>query len=42
MSMKEIANRMGYKNEQSARNKKLQCLKALQKIISENKNKFLK
>ncbi len=37
MSMTEIADEMGYKNAQIARNKKSRCLKGLQKIILANK-----
>lgn len=32
-AMKEIAERVGYANEQTARNKKSKCLKALQELV---------
>ena len=36
-SMKEIAELMGFKNEQNARNKKYKCVKQLKKLLKENK-----
>jgi len=36
MSMKDIAQRLGYKNDQIARNRKMLCMKALQEIIKSN------
>ena len=36
MSMKAIAKKMGFKNEQVARNKKNKCLNYLRKILHEN------
>ena len=35
-SMKEIAEKMGFKGEQSAKNKKLKCLKYLRKYIADH------
>ena len=35
ISMKEIAIKMGYKNEQNARNKKAKCFKALSSLVKE-------
>jgi len=37
-AMKEIAGKVGYANEQIARNKKTQCMKALKNLVKENPN----
>lgn len=37
-SMKEIADKMGYQNEQVARNKKFKCAKQLKELIANDKN----
>lgn len=36
-SMKEVAELMGFKNEQNARNKKYKCIKQLKKLLKNNK-----
>jgi len=37
-SMKEIAKRLGYKNEQVVRNRKNLCMKALKQLVNEHPN----
>ncbi len=37
-SMREIAKRLGYKNEQIVRNRKNLCMKALKQLVSKNPN----
>lgn len=37
MSMAQIADSMGYKNEQSAKNQKYKCLQRIRKAINDNK-----